>query len=209
MRSSIQDFSLANRIYAGATVTFYTVLVGVKTATKATLYSASVNGNIIVNPVHLDVDGKFSQAVYISEDVIATVSGLTIPDHDTGIIKLVPTSSSGSFVATMTGGATSPTTSINYSQVGATVVITGDLTGLTATSNSTSKTLTGTPSAIWPLVAQTIPILSKDNGGVFKAAIAVVGTDGVITVYPNFDDILWTASGVCAIKIIPAEYVIE
>lgn len=89
MRNSIQDFSLANRIYSGATVTFWTVSAGVKTSTKATLYSGLTGTTTLTNPQSLDSDGKFQQPVYIDAPVIATVSGLTIADHDTGIIQSV------------------------------------------------------------------------------------------------------------------------
>ncbi len=89
MRNSIQDFSLANPIYAGATVSFYTVSAGVKTTTLATLYSGLTGTTTLTNPQSLDSDGKFQQPVYIDAPVIADVSGLTIADHDTGIIQAV------------------------------------------------------------------------------------------------------------------------
>ena len=208
MRSSVPDFSLANPLYAGATVTFYTVSAGVKTATKSTLYSATTGTATLSNPQYLDNEGKFQQAVYIAADTIVTVSGLSISDHDTGVIQPVPSSSTGTFTGTMTGGTTSPTTTINYSQVGSTVVLTGDATGLSATSNTTAKTITGMPAALRPAVAQIVPILAKDNGGLFVASYASVGIDGVITVYPTLDTTTWTASGTCGIKIVPLEYVI-
>ena len=89
MRNSIQDFSLANPIYAGATVSFYTVSGGVKMATLATLYAGLTGTTTLTNPQSLDSDGKFKQPVYIDVPVIATVSGLTIADHDTGIVQAV------------------------------------------------------------------------------------------------------------------------
>ena len=85
-RNSIQAFSLANPIYAAATVTFWTVSGGVKTSTKATLYDSQAGAGTLVNPQTLDDKGKFRQAVYADVPTIATVSGLTIADHDTGII---------------------------------------------------------------------------------------------------------------------------
>src|SRR5574340_871894 len=86
MRGSVQDFSLANPIYAGATVTFYTVSGGAKTTTKATLYNSINGATTLANPQYLDSDGKFVQPVYIAEPVVITVSGLTVADHDTGIV---------------------------------------------------------------------------------------------------------------------------
>lgn len=86
-RESISDFALANPIYAGAIVTAYTVSNGVKTATKATLYEAATGSNTLANPQTLDSDGKFKQPVYFEEAIVLTITGLTIPDHDTGIIR--------------------------------------------------------------------------------------------------------------------------
>ena len=108
MRNSIQDFSLANPIYAGATVNFYTVSGGVKTATLATLYAALTGSTTLANPQSLDSDGKFQQPVYIDAPVISTVSGLTIADHDTGIIQSVLSAASvndvyGAFASTVAG----------------------------------------------------------------------------------------------------------
>lgn len=86
MRVSVQDFSLANPIYAGAIVTFFTVSGGVKTTTLSALYAAPSGSAALLNPQTLDSEGKFRQAVYIDAPTIATVSGLTIADHDTGVL---------------------------------------------------------------------------------------------------------------------------
>lgn len=89
LRNGIQDFELANAIYKGATVTFYTVFGGIKTTTKATLYADTTTNKILPNPQHLGADGKFIQPVYVEVETIATVSGLTISDHDTGVLQSV------------------------------------------------------------------------------------------------------------------------
>lgn len=89
LRNGIQEFGLANPIYKGATVTFYTVSGGIKTATKATLYASPTTTTTLPNPQHLGADGKFIQPVYVEVEVIATISGLTIPDHDTSTIQSV------------------------------------------------------------------------------------------------------------------------
>lgn len=85
-RNSIQSLALANPVYAAATVTFWTVSGGVKTTTKATLYDSQAGAGTLSNPQTLDDKGKLRQAVYVAEAVIATIGGLTIADHDTGII---------------------------------------------------------------------------------------------------------------------------
>ena len=86
-RSAVQDFSTSNKLYVNAVVTFYTVLAGAKTATKATLYAGLTGSTELANPQTLDSHGKFRQPVYIDDAVIATVTGLgNTPDHDTGVI---------------------------------------------------------------------------------------------------------------------------
>lgn len=86
-RVSIPDFALANPIYAGASVSFFTVSGGAKTAVLATLYAGTSGATQLANPQILDSDGKFSAPVYHDVPVIASVSGLTtVDDHDTGII---------------------------------------------------------------------------------------------------------------------------
>lgn len=87
-RTAVQDFALANRIYAGATVALYTVDEdGEKTATLATLYDAVSGSGTLDNPQTLDSKGKFAFPVYIDEPVIGVVSGLdNVDSHETGII---------------------------------------------------------------------------------------------------------------------------
>jgi hypothetical protein len=88
-RTAIEHFSTTNPVYVNATVTAYTVVDGVKTATKASLYSSITGATLLANPQTLDANGKFRQPVYIQDAVILTVTGLgNTPDHDTGIIQV-------------------------------------------------------------------------------------------------------------------------
>lgn len=87
-RTAIQDFSLSNKAYINAIVTFYAVVDGEKSTELATLYSTLTGDGELQNPQTLDSHGKFKQPIYIGESVIATVTGLgNTPDHDTGIIN--------------------------------------------------------------------------------------------------------------------------
>ena len=89
LRRNIAAFELANPVYVGATVSFYTVDgSGNKTTTFATLYDATSGTSELVNPQLLDSDGKFAQPVYVETAVIGSVTGLSIADHDTGIINV-------------------------------------------------------------------------------------------------------------------------
>ncbi|MFH1603693.1 MAG: hypothetical protein ABIH03_07280, partial [Pseudomonadota bacterium] len=85
VRAPIRDFELANPIYKNASVSFYTVVAGVKTATLATLYSATSGTAQLSNPQKLNSQGQFKQPVYIADQVIGVITGISVPGHDTAI----------------------------------------------------------------------------------------------------------------------------
>ena len=86
-RTSLADFALANTVYAGATLTVYGVLAGAKdTTNKPTLYDAITGTGTLANPQVLDSEGKFNAPVYVDEATILQITGLSIGDHDSGII---------------------------------------------------------------------------------------------------------------------------
>lgn len=86
-RSAITDFATANPLYAGASVSFYTVTVGgLPTTTLAPLYNNTVGTGTLSNPQILDSEGKFKLPVYIDQPVIGFVETTKVPDHHTGVI---------------------------------------------------------------------------------------------------------------------------
>lgn len=112
-RTSISDFSLVNPFYIGASVSAFTVVNGVKTATLATLYEATAGTATLANPQTLDSEGKWQQPVYIQDNVVLTVSGVSFDAHDTGIIQ--PPSSNGAFALDyFTGDGTTSLTPLSY-----------------------------------------------------------------------------------------------
>jgi hypothetical protein len=87
-RGCIPDFQLANPLYIGATVQFFTVTGdGIATKTLATLYSDPTSSQTTINPQTLDSEGKFAAPVYIEVPVIAQVTGPNVPSHVTGVIN--------------------------------------------------------------------------------------------------------------------------
>lgn len=85
----------------------------------------------------------------------------------------------GTYTATLTGCATSPTGTVRYVRHGNAVTV--YLPSVEAASNSTAATLTGAPSAIRPARTQRIVgVLLKDNG-VTNIGSVNIGTDGVMT----------------------------
>jgi hypothetical protein len=78
-------FDTANPLYAGATVTIYTVNgSGQATTTLATIYDATTGAGTLANPQTLNSEGRFAAPVYLAEPVIMTISG-PVTTHSTGI----------------------------------------------------------------------------------------------------------------------------
>lgn len=101
-RSTIQDFQLANPLYTGASVTFYTVdEAGEQTETLATLYAAPTGTQTAANPQILDADGKFTAPVYTEVPLIAEVVSANVGSHTTGAINTRGTWRSGWATATV------------------------------------------------------------------------------------------------------------
>ena len=112
-----------------------------------------------------------------------------------------------SFTASLTGCTTVPTGTAYYSVNGNAVTL--DVPGLFATSNATSKTITGAPDAIKPATAKRGVYIASDNGGAMAIAAFSIGTNGVITLYPNTVDGNWTASGVADFRAFSAAYTLN
>jgi hypothetical protein len=89
-RASVRDFQLANPLYVGAEVRFFTVDInGAKTTTLATLYANPTGSTQLVNPQTLDGDGKFVAPVYFEQAMVAEIIGATVGSGETGIIQPV------------------------------------------------------------------------------------------------------------------------
>lgn len=88
VRTTIPDFSLANTLYAGASVTIYMVDENYeRTDTLATLYDAPTGTGALINPQTLDSEGKFVQPVYVAENVICHVYAENgVFEQETGLI---------------------------------------------------------------------------------------------------------------------------
>jgi len=87
-RGTIPDFSLANPLYVGASVSFFTVdAQGNITGTLATLYADAIGSATLSNPQTLDSEGKFQAPVYIDGPVIGSVVGPNVSSHNTGVIN--------------------------------------------------------------------------------------------------------------------------
>lgn len=104
-----------------------------------------------------------------------------------------------SFVATLTGCTTAPTTTIEIQKKGNSVVLQMNA-GVSAVSNGVTKTLTGMPARFWPPVAQRCECIGvSDNGGAYTVGLVVIETTGVITIYSSPSNSPWTAAGTAAV----------
>lgn len=105
-----------------------------------------------------------------------------------------------SYTGTLTGCTTSPTCSVEYAQRGDKVFIhIGN--ELTATSNATTKTITGSlPSHMRPATNKYFVCLTKDNGGSYVAASGAMSTGGTITLYAGPNNNAFTAGGAFGVR---------
>lgn len=107
-----------------------------------------------------------------------------------------------SFEVTLTGCTTSPTYTVYAVKIGKMATLTFSPTAdITATSNDTSKTLTGTPVDWRPGTGGRRGVCEiSDNGGGFVMGAFEIVASGVITIYAGAGTTAWTNSGTATIK---------
>lgn len=160
------------------------------------------------------LDSGLTRKGYIG-DVNASDSDIYM-ESDAGNIKLIPASSSfsiqgshdggstfvdmtpdkGTFTATYTGMTSATTGTATWARMGNVVVLT--LPALTGTSNSTSFTVTGLPSAIQPAtLTQQVPVADCENagGGGIMCQAQMNSASGTITMVLSGSATGWTNSG--------------
>ena len=101
-----------------------------------------------------------------------------------------------SYTGTLTGCTTAPTYTIRYTLIGNQVTL--NIPDWTATSNDTSKTITGMPAALYPARDQYGLMATSDNGAAYVAAQFRVTTAGVLTFTATAGGNTWTGSGTAA-----------
>jgi len=109
------------------------------------------------------------------------------------------TPDTGTFTATMTGGATSPTCTARWTRIGNLVML--EICVANATSNATSFTYTGLPSAVQPAVTQHLPAAAgsyENNNTTLPNGVEVVMTasSGTITFWLSGSATGWTSVGI-------------
>lgn len=86
-RTNLDDFALATPLYAGATVTIFTVdpVTFKPTATLATVYADLFSLQTSANPQTLDNSGKWVNPVYVDVPVIMQIGAGAVASFQTGI----------------------------------------------------------------------------------------------------------------------------
>ncbi len=112
-----------------------------------------------------------------------------------GTASLATFISNSSYTGTLTGLTTTPTVTINYTIIGDLVTLTIGA-NVTGTSNATSFTITGAPSAIRPSTDAGIGFINQIiNNGVSVDANLYMDTNGTLILMRNNSASAWTSSG--------------
>lgn len=165
------------------------------------------------NPVVTGTTISSTWANALTADLATGLSTCVTKDGQTTTTAIVPfaaginvTATASSFYIvstatfTLTGCTTAPTYVGKYTIIGNTVVLSwpGNAVFINATSNATSKTLTGLPSALWPSGPINVATTSVDNGGTATFGFMRVESTGVITLITGANPTSttsWTNSG--------------
>lgn len=176
------------------------------TALKAFTTGGSVWGNLV-----MQYGGGFILAGLSTANAagakLQVADGITFPttfssSTDPNTIKGYK---EGSFTATATGMTTSPTGTVSYVRGGNQVTMT--IPTIVATSNATTFTLTGAPAEIRPAASRYVTVRVQNNAGTITFGLAVIGTDGVITLSNGAPEgTAFTAAGAKGIYVSTVSY---
>lgn len=98
-----------------------------------------------------------------------------------------------SYTGTLTGCASAPTGSITYTKLSNIVIL--QVPTFTATSNATTKTITGMGASLKPTTQKYFLANTQDNGGSRVVSSCTLDTDGTITLYASPSRAAFTAAG--------------
>jgi hypothetical protein len=108
------------------------------------------------------------------------------------------TNVSTTFTGTVTGCTTANSIALKYRKIGSVVVLNcAGFSGLT--SNATTKTITGMPTALYPSATTSFICAASNNGGAYASANATIDSSGVINFYTSLNSAVWTNSGTAGV----------
>ncbi len=163
-------------------------------------------GNPITFTQVFQVSAGNSLALEGSTQKVGT--GITFPSTQ------VPSSDANTFddyreltyTATATGLTTSPTGTARVVKAGNEVAI--EIPAITGTSNATTFTLTGMPSACRPAATRSVLCRVQDNGGTVTVGLAEIDSSGVITLFKDAAGSAFTNAGTKSTSTVNVSYVI-
>jgi hypothetical protein len=148
----------------------------------------------------------------------ALAGGMATATYDSTLNKflinsMVPSQTvsqtTGTFTATLTGCTTAPTYTVSWIKIGRLVTLTMPDGYISATSNATTKTLTGVPAGLIPQVSQSVIVGASDNGSAYQVGLAIMAAaTGLINLYPNASGAAWTAAGALNVRAFSMTYMV-
>jgi hypothetical protein len=129
---------------------------------------------------------------FLSGSSLSCTGAVAVATNGAVIIDLRTYFNSGTFTATLTGCATSPTVTASWQRNGNLVTLA--IPNIAATSNTTACTLTGLPAEIQPISTQYLVSNVQDSGSEFLGACSVTG--GVVSLSKGAVGTGFSATGV-------------
>jgi hypothetical protein len=147
-----------------------------------------------INQVQADGAGTkvYIMPGFLSGSSLSCTGAVAVATNGAVIIDLRTYFNSGTFTATLTGCATSPTVTASWQRNGNLVTLA--IPNIAATSNTTACTLTGLPAEIQPISTQYLVSNVQDSGSEFLGACSVTG--GVVSLSKGAVGTGFSATGV-------------
>jgi len=171
------------------TVTAIPNCTAAQVGSTKTIIPSDAAGFSITASASLVVDGATSGTYLMPQNANIQIIATSVSTY-----KITTIEASGTFTGTLVGCTTNPTAVFRYKKSGGITSI-SQQTSLTGTSNSSGKSITGMPNALFPSVNTAFHVTTQDNGGAYVVSAASIGTNGTITLYKDPTGNAFTASG--------------
>ena len=187
----VRGFNICGNVVTHGTDSFTGALVNLNGEGESGL----VSGNYLRGTTCVAVNGQRAGVVVFGNENMA---GKLDEWWGTG------RSAAGSFTATATGMTTAPTGTVKYRVVGGMATL--DIPAISGTSNATTFTLTGAPSAVTPAADKDVLCLVQDNSGSVTSGLLRVKTTGILELYAAVAGTAFTAAGTKSVGAVSVSY---
>lgn len=185
-------------IPAGTTFSYSTgVPLQVQIANTNTSTAVNINVSLLGNKAVLNADGSLP---FVGQFATGQILPLLYDGTAFRTLTGKPTTfTSGTFTGTLTGCATAPTATFNYTIITNAMAIVECTSGLTATSNANTCTITGMPAVLNSARVVNVLLSNFVNFGANQPGAVVSPSGGVMTfLFPSAGTMTsnsWTTSG--------------